>query len=191
MNATSIFIPLYTILLLLVITTRLKRQNQELKLGWFAVPYIILLSVLKYRAAHHVKARKWQHSGSSIEASSRFGIYLRELFYYDAKMSPISSPLLSDAWETFCYIIVWIIFPSRVSLAHLCAGGLYTLIKIYMNVPIEDYFAAVHFMVYNGQRCKLIEVLGRFAVTQDKDGNIFYYPILHLRRLISLHTVCE
>jgi hypothetical protein len=122
--------------------------------------YLVLVLILKHRAAYYRKARKWKNFDGGI---GKYGIVLaclREFFTSEAKVSP-SNPFFSSIWNVLCYAVVWGLFPQRI---------------VDLYVPVAWVYHIVH-----------LSVAGLFVDNLANENNL-YYPTFDLHALIPLDS---
>jgi hypothetical protein len=173
------------------IATRIfQAEAWRLELGpnYFVLFYAILLALLKYRAAHHRKIRRWQKFRNDIDSKSKCWVYVKELFHLEAKMAPTSDPLLSELCRALYYIIVWVLFPPQVALVSLVTGMWFSL--AHMLMVCHSVINDVHRdnLVYNGRRYRLALTEIRYIKIQDEGENVLYYPATDVQGLIPLES---
>ncbi|PJF18792.1 hypothetical protein PSACC_01406 [Paramicrosporidium saccamoebae] len=160
-----------------------------LKWTFFIVPHIVLLAILKYRAAHHRKIRKFQDHGHSVNGTdnddSILRTYLREIFYCEAKMSLIRSSHLHENWHLICSFTVWVLFPRQIALVYVMTAWVSMIIQMIMVVGYLHCFTDAESLVYNGRRYAICNREVYYSLIQDEEGKIVYYPNADLRGLIQ------
>ncbi|PJF17684.1 hypothetical protein PSACC_02503 [Paramicrosporidium saccamoebae] len=158
----------------------------------FIVPYIALLAILKYRAAHHRKIRKHQDPGcttdDSDKNSSRLPMYLQEAFYSKAKMSSIYLRAFNEYWNLACYSVVWMLFPKHIALVYL--------LTVWVSIVVQTIMVGIHwyaltgadYLVYNGRRYTIYVLGMSVSLLKDEEGKVLCYPTLDLHGLIRSDT---
>ncbi|PJF20054.1 hypothetical protein PSACC_00137 [Paramicrosporidium saccamoebae] len=172
----------------------LKIDHPDRLLDWVLIcsvaPYVILLAILKYRAAYHRKLCKRQ----SIESRTQQGIslwaYLKEIFRSEAKMSPTKSPILSCYPSALYYLVFWILYPRPITSCQLHLAYVFACFEIFKAILCRKYFMTVGSLTYNGHRCKLVKWNLWYSLIQDEEKKTFYYPTEDLHGLIPLFN-CE
>ncbi|PJF17697.1 hypothetical protein PSACC_02498 [Paramicrosporidium saccamoebae] len=155
---------------------------------WLMVPYVVLLAVLKYRAAHHRKIQKWRKLDSGTGIAGKFWMYLREIFHCEAKVPLISSPLVVELWNAFYCSIVWILFPKQVVLVYMWIRVLFILAQVVMTLGSSHPFGEAENFVYNGKRYRFVRGGPYYSRIQDEEQNNLYYPTIDNLGLLPPET---
>jgi hypothetical protein len=133
------------------------------------IPDVFFLAILKYLAAHHRKVRKRPRFYGGFENDR--GLWVG-LILFEAKVSPVDEPPLSDFWMLFCYIVVAILFPQWVAMVYvinlLMCFGIYETVVWCSGIRSKKMDS----MVYNGRRYKCVHRDNLFAKIQDEKQNI-------------------
>jgi hypothetical protein len=148
------------------------------------VPFIILLAILKYRAAYHRKILKWQNFESGIGTGSSFSVYLREIFLWEAKTAPIYSPVLNGLWDSFCGFVVLLLFPPRFIFVYTAISWLCCFPYLFMARNNWQCRVKAGNFVYNNQRYTFIRGGLYHSSLEDGGQNTMYYPTAALHALV-------
>jgi hypothetical protein len=162
------------------------RQRLDWRIGsnlvYFRLLHIILLAILKYRAAHTRKVLRWRE----FDTGSRVWMYLREIFHHEAKMAFLVDPFFSDIWDSLCNILVAILFPRPIAFAYLLSFlGFMSIYLIQVGYNLS-YGNDPKNVVYNGRRyrCERYEVY--YYRVKDENQNFWHYPALDFNGLLPI-----
>ncbi|PJF16678.1 hypothetical protein PSACC_03508 [Paramicrosporidium saccamoebae] len=150
----------------------------------FIVPFFALLAVLKYRAAYHRKVSKRQKGEGDIGSGYSFNVYLRELFLWEAKATPVYSPVLSAVWDLLCSLVIWLLFPPRFAAAYIMFAWLHGIPQVAITGRSWESFIGTDSVVYNCRRYKLIRGGAYQFRLEDENQNILFYPAADFRALV-------
>jgi hypothetical protein len=126
-----------------------------------AMPFITLVSILKYRAAHHRKG--------DIANTNNFSTFLKKVFLWEAKVAPTYSPILSGVWESLCGVVVWLLFPPQFALPYLYIAWFYLIPQMVTLRNHWSCFDGTDNFVFNRRRYRCIR--GGPCYTRFEDGN--------------------
>ncbi|PJF17997.1 hypothetical protein PSACC_02193 [Paramicrosporidium saccamoebae] len=160
-----------------------KGVRQGLGILCCTVLHVLFLAILKYRAAHHRKIRKWQKFADDTKGDSQLKMYLRELLYFEAKAAPIDSLVFNEVWNLTCSTVVSIIFPRPVALVYLLCL-VFAPFTIFIRMP--HYSDGPSKFVYNGQRYRSAGVGLYHLDLEGEKQSILYYPLRDFFGLIPL-----
>lgn len=149
---------------------------------YFRLLHILLLAILKYRAAYTRKIYRWHE----FDAGNRVWMYLREIFRHEAKMSLLVDPLFSNIWDSLCNILVALLFPRAIAFAYLLSFlGFMSLYLIQVRYNLS-YANDPKNVVHNGRRYRC-EQDGLYSYEiKDENQNTWYYPSLDFNGLLPL-----
>jgi hypothetical protein len=147
------------------------------------VPFIVLLAILKYRAAYHRKILKWQKFESGIGTGSSFSVYWREILLWEAKTAPVYSPILNGSWDLLCGLVVWLLFPPRLTLAYILIPCIYNFFQLTMKKSKCNSIIGADSCVYNCRQYIFIRGGLYYCKLEDGDQSIMYYPTADLHTL--------
>ncbi|PJF19827.1 hypothetical protein PSACC_00357, partial [Paramicrosporidium saccamoebae] len=145
--------------------------------------YILLLAMLKYRAAYHRKIRKISDSATSL---SRLQSYLEEVNILEAKMLPVSNRIFSAIWSFSCLVVVCILFPKDFAFGYASSWFMSTLPHVCVDEEVRRrlLLAGVKDFVYNGRRYRVLEIEAFYSVLYGEDDSILHYPTRDLPGLV-------
>ncbi|PJF17904.1 hypothetical protein PSACC_02191 [Paramicrosporidium saccamoebae] len=152
---------------------------------FIVILHSILLAILKYRAAHHRKLRRWQQLNNNTKEDSNLKIYLKELLLCEAKMAPVSHPFFSEIWHILCSITAWMLFPRPIVAAYVFNSVNHSMFAHLLLTGYQGGFVRkADSFVYNGQRYRHALEGTSYSGFKDEDQNILYYPTNNLYGLI-------
>jgi hypothetical protein len=148
--------------------------------------YCTLLAILKFHAAQHRKVKIRQSLNNDVKSNRKIQMYLQEVFKCEAKMSPVSSPLLSNLWAASCYIVFCILYPRPLAACHLAVFLIPFCVEVLMCVINCDESIIANGLIYNGRRYRIVWWGVYYSYIQDEELNSLYYPTAGLCGLIPL-----
>jgi hypothetical protein len=156
---------------------------------WFVGLYAILSAILRYRAAHHRKIRRWERLGNVTKFSDIAWVYARELIRCEAKMSPIRKPIFPAIWNSFCPIVARALFPRSIVLAYLYSSAFSTVIQLVRVAFDEQYVKESDNLFYNGRHYRFFRDGVCTCTLKDENQNTMYYSAFDLYGLLPLDSV--
>jgi hypothetical protein len=153
-----------------------------------ALLHPIFLAVLKYRAAHHRKSRKWQTFDNDKDCCNRLRIYLKEIFLCEAKAAFVSDPLFHEIWNSLCFIFALLLFPRPLALACVLSFGHSMFFNMLVRAYQRSFVDNATNLVYNGQRYQCVRKNTHYSCFEDESKNVLYYPTLDIYGLVLLNN---
>jgi hypothetical protein len=121
-----------------------------------------------------------------LDNGARFRLYAKDLFKYEAKMTPVSRPFLSSLWGVLCYLVFNIVYPKPVTTTQTLVGFAFVGVGLFVFGVSGDYYKNEENMIYNGRRCRFVQWRPYYSTLQDDSQNLIHYPTADLHGLIPL-----